>query len=64
MTTKEIHSPIAHILKTGVANRDNPVNAITNFINPGSAIAKSLILNVPLDNKINPVYAIHVIITI
>jgi hypothetical protein len=42
----------------------NPVNVITNFINPESAIAKSLILYVPLDHKINPVYVIHVIITI
>jgi hypothetical protein len=42
----------------------NAVNAITNFINPEFVIAKSLILYVPLDHKINPVYAIHVIITI
>jgi hypothetical protein len=42
----------------------NLVNAITNFINPGSAIVKSLIMYVPLDHKINLVNAIHVIITI
>jgi hypothetical protein len=42
----------------------NPIHAITNFINPGSTIAKSLILYVTLDHKINPVYAIHIIITI